>query len=88
MKFVKAKKLVVVASTPEKVKDEKKKNVDNQRVLSKPRNQSVVRIEAKGKSLHKSQRGPRVQHFCHYCGKQGHTRPNCHKLGALKNACD
>ena len=68
MKFVKARKPVVVASTLEKVKDEIKKNVDNQRVLSKPRNQSVVRIEAKGKSLHKSQKGPRAQHFCHHCG--------------------
>ena len=88
MKFVKAREPVVVAFTPEKVKDEKKKNVANQWVLNKPRNQSVVRIEAKGKSLHKSQRGSRVQHFCHHCGQQGHTKPNCHKLRALKNACD
>ena len=82
MKFVKAREPVVAASTLEKVKDEKKKNVANQRVLNKPRNQSLVRIEAKGKSLHKSQRGPRVQHFCHHCGQQGHTRPNCYKLRA------
>ena len=60
----------------------------NQQVLNKPRNQSVVRTEAKGKSLHKSQRGPRVQHFYHHCGQQGHTRPICHKLRALKNASD
>ena len=38
MKFVKAREPVVVASTPEKVKDEKKKNVANQRVLNKPCN--------------------------------------------------
>ena len=88
MKFVKAREPVVATFTPEKVKDEKKRNVANQRVLNKTRNQSVVRIEVKGKSLHKSQRGPRVQHFCHHCGQQGHTKPNCHKLGALKNACD
>ena len=88
MKFVKAREPVVVASTPEKVKDEKKKNVANQRVLNKPRNQSVARIEAKEKSLHKSQRSPRVQHFCHHCGQQGHTRPNFHKLMTLKNASD
>ena len=88
MKFVKAKESVVATSTPEKVKDEKKKNVANQRVLSKPRNQSVVRTEAKGKLFRKSQRGLRVQHFYHHCGQQGHTRPNCHKLRALKNACD
>ena len=60
----------------------------DQRVLNKSRNQSVVRSEAKGKSLPKSQRGPRIQHFCHHCGLQGHTRPNCHKLRALKNASD
>ena len=77
MKFVKAREPVVATSTPEKVKDEKKKNVANQRVLNKPRNQLVVRTKAKGKSLHKSQRGPRVQHFCHHCGQQGHTKPNC-----------
>ena len=69
MKFVKVRELVVAASTPKKVKDEKKKNVANQRVLNKPRNQSVVRTKAKEKSLHKSQRGPRVQHFCHHCGQ-------------------
>ena len=69
MKFVKARELVVAASTTETVKDEKKKNVANQWMLNKPRNQSVVRTEAKGKSLHKSQRGPRVQHFCHHCGQ-------------------
>ena len=88
MKFVKTREPVVAASTPEKVKDEKKKNVANQRVLNKPRNQSVARTEAKGKSLHISQRGPRVQHFCHHYGQQGHTRPNCHKMRALKNASD
>ena len=88
MKFVKAKKPGEDASPPEKEKDEKKKNVANQRVLSKPRNQSMVRTEAKGKLLRKSQKGLRVQHFYHHCGQQGHTRPNCHKLRALKNACD
>ena len=54
MKFVKARELVVATTTPEKVKNEKKKNVANQRVLNKPRNESVVRTEVKGKSLHKS----------------------------------
>ena len=69
MKFVKARELVVAASATEIVKDKKKKNVANQRMLNKPRNQSVVRTKAKGKSLHKSQRGPRVQHFYHHCGQ-------------------
>ena len=40
---------------------------------------------AKGKSLLKSQRGPQTQHFCYHYGIQGHTRPNFHKLQALKN---
>ena len=88
VKFVKAKEPIVVATTAEKVKEEKNKNVADQRVLIKPHNQSVVKPEAKGKSLPKSQRGPRTRHFCHHCGLQEHTRPNYHALRALKNARD
>ena len=88
VKFMKAKKPIVVTSTVEKVKEEKKKNVADQRVLNKPRNQLVVRPEAKGKSLPGSQRCPRMNHVCHHCGLQGHSRPNCHKLRVLKNASD
>ena len=88
VKFVKAKEPIVVAITAEKVKVEKNRNVADQRVLNKPLNQSVVMSEAKGKSLSKLQRGPRTKHFCHHCGLQGHTRPNWHKLRALKNARD
>ena len=51
VKFVKAKELVVVALTVEKANVEKKKNVTDQRVLNKPRNQSEVRFEARAKSL-------------------------------------
>ena len=86
MKFVKAKEPVVVAPTMEKAKVEKKKNVADQRVLNKPHNLSMVRSEARGKSLPRPQRGPKTNHFCHHCGLQGHTRPNCYKLRALKNA--
>ena len=64
---------------------EKKRNVTDQRLLNKSPNQLVVKPKAQGKSLPKSQRGPRTQNFCHYCGIQGHTRPNCRKLWALKN---
>ena len=88
VKFVKAKEPVVVTPTVEKANVEKKKNVTDQRVLKKPRNQSVVRFEARAKSLPRSQRGPRTNHVCHHCGLQGHTRPNCHKLRALRNASD
>ena len=88
VKFVKVKELVVVAPTVEKANVEKKENVVAQRVLNKPCNQSVVRSEAKAKSLPQSQRGSRTNHVCHHCGFQGHTRPNCHKLGALRNASD
>ena len=80
---MKAKEPMVATTAAEKVKVEKKSNVTDQRVLEKPRNQSVVRPEAKGKSLPKSQRGPRTNHFCHHCGLQGHTRPNCHKIRVL-----
>ena len=38
VKFVKAKELIVAATTAEKVKEEKNKNVADQRVLIKPRN--------------------------------------------------
>ena len=51
VKFVKAKEPIVVTPTVEKEKVEKKKNVANQWVLNKPRNQSVVRSEARAKSL-------------------------------------
>ena len=88
VKFVKAKELTIGTSTIEKANVEKKKNVANQRVLNKPCNQSVVRSTARAKSLPRSQRGPRMNHLCHHCGLQGHTRPNCHKLRALRNASD
>ena len=51
VKFVKAKVPVVVAPVMEKTKGEKKKNVADQQVLNKPRNQSMVRSEARAKSL-------------------------------------
>ena len=86
VKFVKAKELVVVAPIVEKTKGEKKKNAADQQVLNKPRNQSVVRSVARAKSLSRSQRGPRMNHVCRHCGLQGHARPNCHKLQALKNS--
>ena len=51
VKFVKAKESVVVAPIVEKTKGEKKKNVADQRVLNKPRNQFVVRFPTRAKSL-------------------------------------
>ena len=27
-----------------------------------------------------------MNHVCHHCGLQGHTRSNCHRLRALNNA--
>ena len=88
VKFVKAKEPVVVAPNVEKAKVEKKKNVAYQQVLNKPRNQFVVMSEAREKSLPRSQRGLRMNHVCHHCELQEHTRPNCHKLRILKNASD
>ena len=88
VKFVKAKEPIAVVPIVEKANVEKKKNVAEQRVLNKPRNQSMVRSEAKGRSPPKSQKGPRANHVCNYCGIQGHTRPNCHKLRALNNSRD
>ena len=88
VKFVKAKELMVVASIVEKANVEKKKNVANQWVVNKLRNQSMVKFAARAKSLPRSQRDPRMNHLCHHCGLQGHTRPNCHKLRAMRNASD
>ena len=51
VKFVKAKESVVVTPTMEMIKVEKKKNVADQRVLNRPRNQYLVRSEARAKSL-------------------------------------
>ena len=51
VKFVKAKELMVAASTVEKENVEKRMNVADQRVVNKPRNQSVVRSVAKAKSF-------------------------------------
>ena len=86
VKFVKAKEPIVVASTIKKANIEKKKNVTDQQVLKKPRNQFVVRFESRAKPLPQSQRAPRTNHVCHHYRLQGHTRPNCHKLRALRNA--
>ena len=57
-------------------------------MLNEPRNQSVVRSKARTKSLPRPQRGLKTKHVCHHCGVQGHTRPNCHKLRALRNESD
>ena len=86
VKFVKTKELMVAAKNAEKVKPEKKNNVTDQRFMTKPPKQSMLKPKGNEKSLPKSQRGSRTQHFCHHCGIQGHTRPNCHKLQALKNS--
>ena len=86
MKFVKAKEPIVATPSIENLKVEKKPNRTFQKVLTKPQNLFVAQPKAKGKSLPKSQRGPKVQHFCHHCGVWGNTRPNYYKLHALKKA--
>ena len=88
MEFVKAKEPMEATTNVDKVNPGKKKNVTDQRFMTKPPKQPVVKPKDNGKSLPKSQRGPRTQHFCHHCGLQGHTKPNCHKPRALKNASD
>jgi len=84
--FVKAKESIVATMNAEKVKPKKKKNVTDQRFMTKPPKQTVVKPKGKEKSLPKSQKGSRTQHFCHHCGIPGHIKPNCHKLQALKNS--
>ena len=86
VKFMKAKEPMVATKNVEKVKLEKKNNVTDQRFMTKPPKKSMVKPKGNGKSLPKSQRGLRTQHFCHHYGIQGHTRPNYYKLQALKNS--
>ena len=50
VKFVKAKESIEVAPTIEKPMIERKKNMADQRMLNKPRNQSVGRSESRAKS--------------------------------------
>ena len=88
MKFLKAKEPMVATTNVDKVNPKKKKHVTDQRFMTKPLKQSVLKPKGNEKSLPKSQRGLRTQHFYHHCGIQGHTRPNCHKLKALKNSGD
>ena len=89
MKFVKAKELMVATTNANKLNPEKKKkNVTNHRFTTKHPKKSVVKPKGNRKPLPKSQRGPRTQHFYHHYGLQGHTKPNFHKLRALKNASD
>ena len=54
VKFVKATEPIVDASTPEKVKDEKKRNVADQRELNMPQNQYRIRSESQAKSCPRS----------------------------------
>ena len=68
VKFVKAKDPKGFVPIVEKANVEKKKNMADQQVLNKRRNQSTVKSEAKGRSPSKSQRGPRMNHVCHHCG--------------------
>ncbi|XP_075640253.1 uncharacterized protein LOC142612000 [Castanea sativa] len=55
------------------------KNVEKPKVEIPIVEKKVIspRPKEKGRSLPKNQRGPHVKHFCHHCGVQGHTRPNC-----------
>ena len=60
MKFVKVKEPMIATTNAEKVKPEKKKNVTDQRFVTKPPKQLVVKPNGNGKSLPKSQRGLRA----------------------------
>ena len=66
---------------------EKLKEVKPEIEISVVANRTVgAKPKDKGKSLPKSQRGPQVKHFCHYCSVRGRTRLNCFKLHALIRA--
>ena len=86
VKFIKAKEQIEVGPTAEKPKMEKKRNVDDQRMLNNSRNQFMGRSKSQAKSRPRPQRGPRSNYVCHHCELQGHTRPNCQKLRAINSA--
>ena len=86
MKFIKAKEQIEVNPTAEKPKMEEKRNVDDKRMLNNSHKQSVGSSESRAKSRPRSQRSPRSIYVCHHYGFHGHTRPNCQKLRAMKNA--
>ena len=54
MKFVKVKEPMIATTNAKKVKPEKKKNVTDQRFMTKPHKQSMVKPKDNGKSLLKS----------------------------------
>ena len=85
VKSIKAKEQIEVGPTTEKPKMEKKRNVDDQRLLNNSRNQSVGRSESRAKSRPRPQRGPRSNFVCHHCGLREHIRPNCQKLRAMNS---
>ena len=60
MKFVKAKEPMVATINVDKVNPKKKKNVTDQRFMTNPPKELVVKPKGNGKSLPKSQRGPRT----------------------------
>ena len=69
MELVNAREPMVATTNADKVKPKKKKNVTDQRFMTKPPKQSMVKPKGNGKSLLKSQRGLRTQqHLCHHCG--------------------
>ena len=86
VKFIKAKEPIEVGPTAEKPKREKKRNVEDQRMLNNPCNQSVGRSESQAKSCRRPQKGPRSNYVCYHYGLQGYTQPNCQKLRAVNNA--
>ena len=86
VKFIKAKEQIEVGPTAKKPKMEEKRNVDDQRMLNKSRNQYMGKSESRPKSRPQPQRGPKSNYMCHHCGLQGHTRPNCQKLRAMNSA--
>ena len=86
VKFIKVKEQIEVSPTAKKPKMEKKRNVDDQRMLNNSCKQFVGRFECRAKSRLRPQRGPRSNRVCHHYRLQGHTQPNFQKLRAMNNA--
>ena len=80
-KFVLASSTSVVHPSLSKVKGDKEE-------VPASRRTKVDLNESKPKNVNqsRSKKNHKPQWFCHFCGGAGHTRPNCFKLQALKQA--
>ena len=80
-KFVHATSSSVVCQTLSSVKVQKVVSPASRRTRV-----DLSESESKNSNQSGSKKNHKPQWFCHFCGKVGHTRPNCFNLQALKHS--